>query len=124
MVQDIQDNSLPLGSGTLGLTLVIPNAEPFIASLLGFLLWQACPPCINQLCYGRKAFLALQHQVSGSDSSGILLLFLSFTLRIHAVSHSQLTVGGQLTICTNISEVASLQSVVVSGLWLIEGQRL
>lgn len=82
----MQDNSLPPGLGTLGLAIVISNAEPFVASLLGFFQWRDCPPCINQLCYGRKAFLALQCPVSGSDSSSILLLLLSFTLWIHAES--------------------------------------
>lgn len=120
MVQDIQDNSLPLGSGALGLAKAIPSAELFFAFLLGLFLWQDCPAHINQVCYVRKAFHALQHQVSGSHSSSTLLLLLLFhTADPCRFSHSHLTVGavsgsggGQLTICTDISEKASLQSVV------------
>lgn len=111
-----------------GLAIVISNAEPFVASLLGFFLWQDCPPCVNQLYYGRKAFLALQCPVSGSDSSSILLLLLSFALWIHAESPTAsrrwvLCPAQEMAICTDTSETASLQRVaVVSGLRLTEGQ--
>lgn len=117
MVQDSQDNSLPLGSGALGLAMAIRSAEPFFAFLRGLFLWQDCPLHINHVCSVRKAFYALQHQVPGSHSSSTLPLLLLFhTADLCRFSHSQLTVGavsgsggGQLTICTDISEKASLQ---------------
>jgi len=120
---------LPPVSRTLGLTAAVPNAEPFVASLLGFFLQQACLPCVKQLCYIRKAFLGLERQVSGSDSSSILLLLLFHPAAPRRVSHSQLTVGavagsggGQHTICSDISEMASLQSVAVSARGSLRGR--
>lgn len=121
-----QDNSFPLGLGTLGLTIIIPSAEPCIAPLPSFFLWKDDFPCIDQLCYGRKTFLPYS-DVSKSDQT-------SFFFSLSHCKSMQFSMGRQLALCavcasgggwliisTDISKIVSLAE---SGLWLMEGQRL